>query len=204
MLSNQLPPVIRPVRAVSAGYIVLAGVFALLGLGTLGVIGVFHLSSDTSVLRETVMTAVPGEWDKKVALRVGWLTTGLVRCGSRFFHMPPEPRAAIEAVHGAEVGVYKLREEPRSVNRGVVLDRADKVMTRRGWVRVVGVVQENQLVAVYLPGKGLSTNRMKACVAVLDGRDLVVVSARGNLEPLLDIIEKHLDHDQHGRLLAWR
>ncbi|MGH7967363.1 MAG: hypothetical protein ACREIC_01410, partial [Limisphaerales bacterium] len=91
-----------------------------------------------------------------------------------------------------------------SVARGVILDRADKAMTRRGWVRVVGVIQENQLVAVYLPRNGISSSRMKACVAVLDGRDLVVVSARGNLEPLMDIVEKHLDHDAHGHLLAWR
>lgn len=195
---------IRPVRAISAGYIVLAGVFIVMGLGAIGLIGVFHLSSDASVLRETVMTTVPGEWDKKVALRVGWLTTGLVRCGSRFFHMPPEPRAAIEAVHGVEVGVYKLREEPRHFERGVILERADKAMTRRGWIRVVGVLQENQLVAVYLPRTGISSSRMRACVAVLDGRDLVVVAARGNLEPLMEIVEKHLDHDAHGRLLAWR
>jgi hypothetical protein len=193
-----------PRASSSAGYIVLTGVFALLVLAAIGLIGIFHLSSESAILRQTVMNGVPGEWDKRIALRVGWITTSLVRCGSRFIHMPPEPRAALDAVRGGEVGVYHLREEPQSVDRGRILSQADRAMARRGWTRAVGVVQEHQLVAVYLPKSGISSKRVRACVAVLDGRDLVIVSARGNLEPLMGIVEKHLDHGPGRQLLAWR
>ena len=76
-------------------------------------------------------------------------------------------------------------------------------MTKRGWQRVVGVVEERQLVAVYMPQRGVSERRMKCCVAVLNDRDLVVVSARGNLEPLLAIARQHMDKELHGHLFAW-
>ncbi len=204
MTTSNIPPVLQPVPKSSAGFYVLGGVLILLGLGVVGVIGVFHLGSEATVLRQTVMNSVPGQWDKKIALRAGWLMTGLVRGGSQFFHMPPEPRAALDAVRGVEVGVYNLRDEPGRLDRGPILEHADKEMAARGWVRVVGVIQENDLVAVYVPRKGISSRHMKCCVAVLNGRDLVVVSARGNLEPLMGIVEKHLAHNSKDHLLAWR
>jgi len=198
------PPLRQPLPRSSAGFFVLAGVLVVLGVCLISLVGMFRLSSEATVLRQTVMAGVPGVWDKKVALRVGWFTTGLVRAGSRFFHLPAEPRAALEAVRGVEVGVYNLRAEPESMDRGVILERADKAMSSRGWTRVVGVIQEHDLVAVYIPCKGTSPRRMSCCVAVLNGRDLVVVSAHGNLEPLMAIAEKHLDQASRDHLLAWR
>ena len=187
----------------SAGYFILAGSLLFLGFCAIGVVGIFQLGSEATVLRETVMGSVPGQWDKKIALRVGGITTALVRGGSRFFHLPPEPRAALDALHGAEVGVYNLREEPGNVERGAILNNMDKAMVRRGWQRVVGVVEGRQLVAVYVPQKGVSEKRMRCCVAVLNERDLVVVSARGNLEPLLAIAHQRMEHELHGHLFAW-
>ncbi len=204
MSTLNAPPVIPSETKSSAGYLVLAGMLLFFGCCVLGVVGMFHLSSEATVLRETVMSAVPGPWHKTIALRVGWITTGLVRSGSRFFHMPPEPRAALEALHGVEVGVYNLRDEPAYVQRGAILVQADKAMAARGWVRVVGVVEEHDLVTVYMPRKGVSSTRMKVCVAVFSGRDLVVVSARGNLEPLRALVEQHLERDPQGHLVAWR
>ena len=188
----------------SAGQVVLAGTLLFLGCCALGIVSMFHLGSEATALRRTVMGSVPGLWDKTIALRVGGVTTALVRGGSRFFHMPAEPRAALDSLRGAEVGVYRLREQPGRVECGPILAQADKAMAARGWARVVGVVQEHQLVAVYMPKKGVSARRMKCCVAVLNERDLVVVSARGNLEPLLAIAQKHLEHTSAGGLLAWR
>ena len=73
---------------------------------------------------------------------------------------------------------------------------ADKCMRRRGWDRVVGVAQGRQFVAVYMPRNLLSVKRMACCVAVLNEQDLVVASARGNLEPLLVLATQRLQgHD---------
>lgn len=200
--NNSLPPR-QPSPGVRAGFVVLGVMVLFLAMAVLGVAGLFRLSSETTVLRKTMMSSVAGTWDKKIAIRVGFLTTTLVRCGSRFFNLPPEPRAALEAVHGAEVGVYHLQEEPGSVERGAILTRADKAMAARGWDRIVGVIQEHDLVAVYLPHKRVSLHNLRCCVAVFSGRDLVVVSARGNLEPLLALAEQHVEPELKRSLFAW-
>ena len=65
-----------------------------------------------------------------------------------------------------------------------MLASADSAMTARGWERVVGVIDGRDLVAVYLPKK-LSVHRLKCCVLVFDGKEMVLVSAQGNPEPLV-------------------
>jgi len=187
-----------------AGYVVLAVILLFLTACAIGIVGVFHLSSESTVLRQSVMGSVAGNWDKKIAIHVGWVVTTLVRGGSHFFNLPQEPRAALDAVHACDVGVYNLREEPGSVERGAILTRADKAMARRGWDRVVGVVQENQLVAVYLPHKKLSLKNVRCSVLVFSGRDLVVVSGRGNVEPLLALAQEHMEPELKRSFLALR
>jgi len=198
------PPAIQPSSRFRTGYIVLGAIGLFLMVCGIGVVGMFQLGSETTILRKTLMSSVAGNWDKKISIRVGGITTALVRGGSRFLKLPPEPRAALDSLNGAEVGVYNLREEPGYVERGPILARADKAMATRGWDRVVGVVQENDLVAVYMPHKKLSARNLRCCVVVFSGRDLVVVSARGNVEPLLALAEKHIEPDLKRSLLAWR
>lgn len=156
-----------------------------------GVTGYFRVSPETAALRASLMQSVPGTWHKKIALSVGSVTTGLVRAGSRFINMPSEPRAALDALHGAEVGIYRLEEEV-AVNKGAALQAADKAMKSRGWDRIVGVVGERELVAVYFPRKA-SPRDVKCCVLVFQGCDLVVASVRGNLEPLVQLAHQHMD-----------
>ena len=204
MSTATLPPFFPAPSRVRAGYIVLGAIVLFLMMCAIGVVGMFQLGSEATLLRKTLMSSVAGIWDKKIAIRVGGITTALVRGGSRFFNLPPEPRAALDALHGAEVGVYNLREEPGYVERGPILTRADKAMAARGWDRVVGVVQENNLVAIYMPHKKASAGNIRCCLMVFSGRDLVVVSARGNVEPLLALAEKHIEPDLKRSLLAWR
>lgn len=66
-----------------------------------------------------------------------------------------------------------------------MLAAADSTMTGCGWERVVGVIDGHNLVAVYLPEKNISAQCLKCCVMVFDGKELVLVSAQGNPEPLL-------------------
>jgi hypothetical protein len=161
-------------------------------LGVLGVASYFRLSSDTRALRRSVMSSVAGQWDTRIAVRIGWLTTRLVRSCSQFIQLPPEPRAAMDAIRGVEVGVYELRNQPQTSDYSAVLAAADKTMMLRGWDRVVGVLEGEQCVAVYVPRKRFSPKRATCCVVVLSERNLVLVSARGNLEPLLDLASKRL------------
>jgi hypothetical protein len=95
-------------------------------------------------------------------------------------------------VHGAEVGIYRQRGVHPPVCFPAILESADNAMAARGWERVVGVVQEHELVVAYIPSKGLSSKRMKCCVMVVQGEDLVIVGARGNLESLLPIAQNRI------------
>ena len=139
------------------------------------------------------MAVVPGPWKKTIALNVGFVTTGLLRTGSHFFKIAPEPRAALDSIRGGEVGIYKLQGTAGKVDHGVTLARADKAMSARRWDRAVGVSQDEQLVAVYVPRRGLSSSQVRCCVLVLNDHDLVVAGGRANLEPLLRIAGERFD-----------
>jgi len=139
------------------------------------------------------MESVPGQWHERFAVNVGCLTLGLARFGSRFFHLPREPRAALQALYRGELGVYELEEAMSPPDYAAILRTADKSMRRRGWERIVGVAQGSQFVAVYAPSN-VHLKDMSCCVAVLNDQNLIVVSARGNISPLLELAQRHL-HD---------
>jgi hypothetical protein len=63
-----------------------------------------------------------------------------------------------------------------------------QVMNARGWERVVGVLDEEDLVSVFVPAGAVLTDKVKCCVLVFDGRQMVMVSARVNAEPLLECL----------------
>jgi len=158
----------------------------------LGLIQYFRIGSDANALRQSFMGTGSGQWDKKIAVHVGFFTMGAVRLISQFVPLPDEARAGINAVRGAEAGVYHLQKNDTAFDRATILANADRTMSRRGWQRIVGVASGDGLVAIYIPRKGASTWRMSCCVAVLNDNDLVVASASGNLEPLLQVVEKQL------------
>lgn len=175
-----------------------------LGLAVFGVTGYFRLSGEAAALRESAMASIGGNWDKKLALHVGWVTTSLVRAGAHLFKLPPEPQAALDSLRGGEVGIYKLHENAGWVDHRAILARADKAMAARRWDRVMGVSREDELVAVYVPRRGLSEKRMSCSVLVLQGRDLIVAGGSGNLQPLLEIAGKHIDLNKPAQHLALR
>ena len=171
------------------------GVLAALGIACLGVLlfwaviaflltGCLRLSSDTKNLRNTLTQSLAAGWQKEVELNIGSGTLGAARFGLSFARLEPEARAALRALHGAEVGVYRLAPGRPVVDRAALLTAADGAMAGRGWDRLVGVVNPREFVAIYVPGQLRSPRAVTACVVVLEERQLVIVSARGNLEPL--------------------
>jgi hypothetical protein len=167
--------------------------FVALGLMALGVASYFHLGSDTRALRNGLMEASGVEWRQQLGLNIGSMTWGAVRAGLSFVPLDPEARAAVQAVRGAEVGIYELASETKRPDGADMLAVADRVLNERGWERVVGVLDGEILVGVYVPAKTVSARRMKCCVMVFDGRRMVVVRASANLEPLLRCLRNRLD-----------
>jgi hypothetical protein len=127
------------------------------------------------------------QWDRKFQLNIGSWTLGLARAGLGFVQLEPEARAAVGAVREAEVAMYELRGEADDLNLAKMLSTADQAMGSREWDRVVGVMSRDNMVAVYVPRSLPSARDLRVCVAVVDGRNMIVVSGRSNLEPLLEL-----------------
>jgi hypothetical protein len=169
----------------------------ILMLGCYQVVSFFRLGSDTRALKDSCASAMGGDCHKRIVFNAGWLSTSILRAVTHFVNLPADARTALSAVHGAEVGIYRQQGAPPSVCFPAVLQSADKAMLARGWERVVGVVHEHEMVVVYTPGRGLSSRRMKCCVMVLHKDDLIIVGARGNLEPLQSIAQNRI-HFRNG------
>ena len=132
-----------------------------------------------------MMKGAPAEWEEEIEIGFGPLTLNLARAGLAFVALEPEARSALHAVRSAEVGVYKLRSGHQQLNLAAMLSAADKTMAGRGWDRVVGVMDRRELVAIYVPVQVRSTRNVRVCLLTVDGQELVVASARSNLEPLM-------------------
>jgi len=186
MNPSSLPPVPRR----SAGCLWLWGFLAapllLLVVLAAGVASCFRLGSDARALRNELIKSSGVEWRQQIALNAGCLTLGAVRAGLSCVKLDPGARAALQSVRNAGVGVYQLPSGTPPPDRAAMLAAADTAMTARGWERVVGVIDGQDLVTVYMPGKDVSSHRVKCCVTVFDGSEMVLVSAQANLEPLVE------------------
>jgi hypothetical protein len=176
------------------------GVLLGLALLSFGLTGCFRVSSDAEALRNSVLKTAGAKWDKEIEIGVGTLTLNLVRAGLAFVDLEPDARAAVKALRSAEVGVYKLEAGSKRLNHPGLLLAADKAMTTRGWDRVVAVVSERELVAIYVPKNCRSARNVRACLVTLNDREMVVASAWSNLEPLREMAFNQREWRQKGRL----
>jgi hypothetical protein len=203
-----IPPRYPPARVAARSnamlrwffYLMLAGLL-LLVLAVVGVTSYLRLGADTAALRDAAQETSRAEWRKIIAVNIGDATCLLARAGLSFAKIPEEPCAAIRALRACEVGVFESCGA-NSPDRGAMLTQADKAMSRRGWERVVGVMDGKDLVAVYVPRTMASPKRVRACILVLDGRQMVVVSAKGNLEPVIELALRRTDFCEQIPLLA--
>jgi len=167
---------------------------------------VLHVSGDTRALRNAVIHGDGARWKKQVEVNVGSLPLWAARCVLPFTGAPPEAREALSAVRSVEVSLHELREaEP---DRARIMREADEMMHKRGWDRVVGVLDHKTAVAVYaLPESGRGGN-VKVSVLVLEGKQMVAVSGRAKLEPVFELAMSKANeeflakHRRHEPLVA--
>ena len=147
--------------------------------------GCFRVSSDTQALRDVALKLQTAEAEEKIELGVGLFTVGLAKLGARFVELPPEVRGILGSVDGLECSVYELRGGESNFSE--VLSQADESMEKRGLERVVGVMERDQLIAVYVPRKLKSHREMSISVMVLTKRELICATARGDLESVMQL-----------------
>jgi len=174
----------------------------LLALAVYGATGYFRLSSEMAGLRDSLQTASGQQWHRTIALNIGGLTFGVARAGLSFVKMEDEARVALQTIQGCEVGIYQTMADTEDADRGAMLAAADAAMLRRGWERVVGVIDDGNLVAVYMPSKPEATSRMKCAVMVCEGRQMIVASTRANLDPAIQFALAKADLGGMRKLIA--
>jgi hypothetical protein len=162
---------------------------------SLSVTGCLKVSSDAAALRNSVAQAIGADWNKEIEVSVGFLTLTAVRTGLSFVDLPPEARCALQSVKGAEVGVYRRNQGYTARDGDKVLQATDTAMNGRGWDRMVTVMQGSELIAIYVPRNAGATRDLKTCLVVLHAHEMVVASARGNLEPLVGLAFQHIPKD---------
>jgi hypothetical protein len=192
----------RPVTRIRPWMVVMLALLFFSGLCVWWVTGFFRLGSETAALRNSMMASTGAAWKTRLALNFGRVSFGLVQLGTGFIQMPPEGRAALNGLQRAEVGIYEMTDNVRPVNPSAVLQSADKAMARRGWVRVVGAVKENNLVAVYSPKKGRASSRIECSIMVLHEHRMVLVGARANPDELIHVLPNSISWEKGIRHVA--
>lgn len=166
----------------------LAGMFALL---VVALVLSFRLGSETRTLRQVALASVPGTWDRQFELGVGRLPVLIAKAGLGFVPLEPEARAALAAFESADVSIYQRRHgtptSDLSTSSPDVLAAVSQAMANHGWEPLVRVRDGHDTVGIFVPVDTGRATSLRACILVLDGDDLVMVSARANPGPLVEL-----------------
>jgi hypothetical protein len=160
---------------------------ALFGLLLLTATGCFRVSSETRALRDAALDNGLKGADEKIELALGRLTFSAANFGLSFVQsqdIPPEARMLLNSVKGAEVSVHQFDRGSGDLSK--ILAAADRALEKRGCERLVGVINDRNLVAVYVPRKMRSAKDIRFSVLILNDENLVCASARGDVRAILD------------------
>ena len=173
--------------------------FLLLGIAA---VSYLTLDRDVRVLRQHVMVATDANWSTKVQMSVGRLTLGAIGQGLRLVHRPniDEARLALRAVRHASVGVYERTSGPADCSQERLLVETDRAMQKRGWTRLVGVADKQESVLVYVQDDLDENEPIELCVAVVNGKEMVVASTIIDAAALGELVAKHASADIKSRL----
>jgi hypothetical protein len=165
----------------------------------LGVAAVSYLSldRDVRVLREHVMDATDARWKTKVQMSVGRLTLGAVGQGLRFVDNKDmaDARLALGAVKRASVGIYERTAGSSQLSPEDFFVKTDRAMQKRGWTRLVGVSEKKEAVLVYIQEDLDADEPVDLCVAVVNDREMVVVSTTVDPDAIQALVARHAGDD---------
>jgi hypothetical protein len=149
------------------------------------------LDRDASVLRRRVMAATHSDWRPMVQLSIGRFSLAALRAGVVFVPKVDErARLGLRAVNSASVGVYQLKGREGILSRAELFSEADQAMAQRGFMRLVGVCDHKDTVLIYAPLDLTDEKSVNLCLAVVSGRELVVVSTEVNASILAELVSR--------------
>ncbi|MBS0633804.1 MAG: hypothetical protein JSS11_17985 [Verrucomicrobia bacterium] len=161
-------------------------------MSAVAIVDLVTLNRDAAAMRRAVFSAVKAEKSTHVQLSVGPVLLGTVRKGLGFsHHVPEEAKLALKGVKAASVGVYALDREVGAEERGRVLAAVDPVMLRRGWERLVVASEAKDTVMIYTQPTDDAHDPLRVCLAVCEGREIVIVSATAEPDALVELAARH-------------
>jgi hypothetical protein len=173
-----------------------AAVFVAL-TAVVGVWSMLQASTEVATMRDSFLDSTAAHSTKEIEFSVGPVVFGMIRSGLNFVELEPEVRSALGAVRGTSVGVYRL--DRSGWDRSEMLAAVDEAMSRRGWERLVAVLENQECVLAYVPARIPSPRDLRLSVLVLDGDQLVVTSARVNPEPVIELALREAGRHCHPR-----
>jgi hypothetical protein len=166
-------------------------VLGALGLVLVGTSGCMRVGHDVQALRDGVLGSLSNSADQQFELGLGPLTLGAARWGLQKVDLDQDVRLVLNSVRGVEVGIYRYPKTKLTRSNQSLLANADAAMRPRGWERLVTVMRGGDSVLVYVPSMMRSSKDVRLCILTQKEGDLVLISARSNLEPLLALASRH-------------
>lgn len=182
---NTASPSPTPRRRLCRGLLLGAVAFLLLAAG--GAYQLLTLSGGAAALRRELMQDA-GNSITRVQLSLDGPVLSLLRFGLSFADLPADVRDALKTVRRVSVGVYSTE---RPAPKVTLLERADAAMARRGYTRLVGVVDGADTVLVYAPADA-GEEEIEVCVAVCEPDQTVIASARLGAAPLAALVQRNI------------
>lgn len=145
------------------------------------------------LLRPVVAETESGRWVEKVEVAVKGRFFPVVGLGMRLTSVDPRIARLVRGASEVAVRVYERRPAPLAVKPGglptgrLLLDTVSERLVGLEWERVVGVMDGDQTVAVFLPAGWDGLGDVTCCVLVRGARELVMVSARMDPRPLIEL-----------------
>ena len=181
-------------RRIATTRLVLLILGVMLGLCALGIWRCFHTSTALSVLRKSIESSVEHTIHPRFSFNAGFLIFGLARTTCSFLSVPPEITVGLQTIRGVETSICQWDTMLKPRDYVPVIEKVDKDMQRRGWERMVTVIEEGVLVLVFNTTKNQSPKDQQYCVVVSEGNTLILASVRGNWNPLMAYASRSIKH----------
>lgn len=165
---------------------------AALAVAAVEAASIFFLSKEARKLQLAIDTRLDGTAATKIQFSVGPGLLGIGRMAAHWVDdIPNEVHHALGAVKEASIGIYELDAIPSAATRNQLVQITDERLGLKGWKRIVAVSENRETVLVYAPTDIGESDDIQFCVAVCDGKDLVVVSATASREGLMKLTDLH-------------
>ena len=144
-------------------------------------------------LRPVVAETESGRWVEKLEVAVTGRFFPVVGLGMKLTSVDPRIAQLVRGASEVALRVYERRSGPVAVKLGGLpsgrrlLDAVSEKLGGVEWERVVGVRDGEQTVAVFLPAGWDGLGDVTCCVLVRGARELVMVSARMDPRPLIEL-----------------